>query len=252
MHCAANRAPDIVDKDPDAARSLNISATQLLVRATSSRGIFLLYISTDYVFAGKPGEAPYSAHAPTGPTNLYGQTKLDGENIVLEQTEDNGLAAVLRIPVLYGPTSETRGNAESAVNVLMDTLWKAQKESVKVDDWSMRYPTLTTDVGRVCRDICQRFVGLSKGEDRCKTERVLQFSAEERFTKYEICQAFAEIMGLPLDRMVPNKEGNDPTSSVQRPYDCHLSTQTLKELGIDVSAQDFRGWWRWYCKAYRK
>ncbi|KAK4237981.1 hypothetical protein C8A03DRAFT_44216 [Achaetomium macrosporum] len=51
-------------------------------------------------------------------------------------------------------------------------------------------------------------------------------------------------MGVPIDRIEPNTEGNDPKASVQRPYDCHLSTRALKDLGIDVSTQDFVGWWR--------
>jgi len=80
----------------------------------------------------------------------------------------------------------------------------------------------------------------------------LQFSSEDRYTKYEICEVFADIMGLPLDGLVANTEGNDPNASVQRPYDCHLSSQALKDLGIDVQTQDFTAWWRWQVKAYRK
>lgn len=82
--------------------------------------------------------------------------------------------------------------------------------------------------------------------------KILQFSSEDKYTKYEMCQLFAEILGLPLEGMEPNTEGNDPNASVQRPYDCHLSTRVLKELGIDVSTQDFEGWWRRELRAFRK
>lgn len=88
-------------------------------------------------------------------------------------------------------------------------------------------------------------------EDKASLPRVLQFSSEDKYTKYEICQLFGEIMGLPIDRIEPNTEGNDPKASVQRPYDCHLSTRALRELGIDVSTQDFVGWWRRECGAFR-
>lgn len=71
-------------------------------------------------------------------------------------------------------------------------------------------------------------------------------------TKYEICQKFAAIMGLPTTGLVANPEGNDPNASVQRPYDCHLSTKALRDLGIDVSTVDFVGWWRREADAYRK
>ncbi|KAJ4306582.1 hypothetical protein N0V88_001386 [Collariella sp. IMI 366227] len=88
-------------------------------------------------------------------------------------------------------------------------------------------------------------------DDKAALPRVLQFSSEDRYTKYEMCQLFGEIMGLPIDRVEPNTEGNDPNASVQRPYDCHLSTRALKELGVDVSTQDFVGWWRRECRAFR-
>lgn len=71
-------------------------------------------------------------------------------------------------------------------------------------------------------------------------------------TKYEICQKFGEIMGMPTTNIVPNAEGNDPNASVQRPYDCHLSTKALKDLGIDVTAMSFTDWWRREVRAYRK
>ena len=61
-----------------------------------------------------------------------------------------GLGVALRVPVLYGPAEK---NAESAVNVLMDSVVKAQEEGAKVtmDHWSLRYPTNTEDVARVCK-----------------------------------------------------------------------------------------------------
>lgn len=82
--------------------------------------------------------------------------------------------------------------------------------------------------------------------------QILQFSSEDKMTKYEICQTFGEIMGLSIAAIEANAEGNDPNAAVQRPYDCHLSTKALRDLGIDVSTQDFVGWWRWSVRAFRK
>ncbi|KAM3556148.1 hypothetical protein ARSEF4850_005670 [Beauveria asiatica] len=115
---AAERFPDKVEKDPEGARKLNVSATSSLAQAAAASGAFLIYISTDYVFAGMPGEAPYEADSETKPPNLYGQTKLEGEKAVLAVHGGKaGSAVVLRVPVLYG-SAETP--AESAVNVLLD------------------------------------------------------------------------------------------------------------------------------------
>ncbi|KAI1084166.1 NAD(P)-binding protein [Whalleya microplaca] len=251
VHCAANRFPDKCDEDPEGTRALNVAATRTLASLCAARDIFLIYISTDYVFPGKPGDAPYEADAKPQPTNLYGQTKLDGEFAVLEEFKGagkQGLGVVLRVPVLYG---DAEMPTESAVNVLLETVWKAQEPGakIKMDHWALRYPTNTEDVGRVCHDVSVKYLG---SDDRSALPQILQFTSEDKFTKYEICQHFGEIMGLSIAAIEPNTEGNDPNAAVQRPYDCHLSTRALKDLGIDVSTQDFTGWWRWNVRAFRK
>ena len=109
-----------------------------------------------------------------------------------------------------------------------------------MDDWSIRYPTNTEDVGRVCVEVASTFLG---SQDRTKMQKILQFSSEDRYTKYEICQVLAEVMAMNMGKMEANKEGNDPNAKVQRPYDCHLSTKALQDLGISVQTQDFKAWW---------
>ena len=111
----------------------------------SRQDIILIYISTDYVFSGRPGEAPFDVNAIPQPTNIYGQTKLDGKRVAGEATRESGLAIVLRVPVLYGKAEEPR---ESAINSLLDTLWKSQEKNakIKMDHWAQRYPTNTEDV----------------------------------------------------------------------------------------------------------
>lgn len=89
-------------------------------------------------------------------------------------------------------------------------------------------------------------------DDKSSLPTILQFSSEDKMTKYEICETFGQIMGLPIDNIEANAEGNDPNASVQRPYDCHLSTDELKGLGIDVKTVNFVDWWRREVKAFRK
>ncbi|KAM0596330.1 hypothetical protein ACHAPN_004580 [Verticillium nonalfalfae] len=243
------RFPDKVDKDPEASKALNVEATRSLAKLCADRSVLLIYISTDYVFSGKEGEAPYETDAQTGPTNLYGQTKLDGELALLDEYRKAGkeaLGVVLRVPVLYGQADTP---AESATNVLLDTLWKSQEGAkVKMDHWSIRYPTNTEDVGRVAHDVAVKYLDTA---DTSTLPRILQFSSEDKMTKYEIVQTFADIMGLSMENVEPNTEGNDPNASVQRPYDCHLSTKALQDLGIEVWTNDFVGWWRREVHAFR-
>jgi dTDP-4-dehydrorhamnose reductase len=217
-----------------------VDATRYLAEDCNSRGAFLIYISTDYVFPGVEGEAPYEADADTRPPNLYGQLKRDGELAVLEATRDTGLGVVLRVPVLYGAA---RNNSESAVNTLVDVVKKSSDPNagIKMDDWAQRYPTNTEDVARVCRDIVIKFL---REKDKLKElPHILQFSSEDRMTKYEICEKLAHILGVSMEGMVRNQQGNDPYAGVQRPYDTHLSTKALVDLGIDVRTTDFEAWW---------
>ncbi|KAI9676433.1 MAG: hypothetical protein M1817_000590 [Caeruleum heppii] len=252
VHCAANRFPEKCDADPEGTRALNVQATSTLAQATNNRSILLIYISTDYVFPGTPGEAAYETTSVPRPPNFYGQTKLDGEKAVLAVTASTGLGLVLRVPVLYGKAQEPK---ESAVNVLMDAVWKASEKSANItmDDWSIRYPTNTEDVARVLLDVTTKYLGSPRDSAASPLPKILQFSSEDRTTKYQICQLFAEIMGLPLEGMKPNQQGNDPNSTgAQRPYDCHLSTRILKDLGIDVQTQPFDAWWRREARAFRR
>lgn len=177
---------------------------------------------------------------------MYGQTKLDGEKAVLEVANSRGktnTVIVLRVPVLYGKADDPK---ESAVNILMSQLWESQKiqpgePKIKVDDWALRYPTNTSDVGRVCRDIATLYLNPENANRQLPS--VLQFSSEDKMTKWDIVKTFAEIMGLPLDGMEPFVPEENPGDGVKRPYDCHLDTGALKELGVNVGTVGFQFWW---------
>jgi len=242
VHCAAERFPDKCDADPEGVERLNVQASNGLAQECANRDVILIYISTDYVFDGKPGAAPYETDAPTSPPNFYGETKLAGEQAVLSAWKKS---VVLRVPVLYGEVEE---NKESAVNVLLDTVWnKAGKDRVEMDHWSIRYPTNTSDVARVLKDVAERYTSTA---DIGSLPRVLQFSSEDRMTKYEICQKLSGVTGLSIDHIVGNDK-NDPNAAVVRPYDCHLSTKVLKDLGISVDTVPFDVWWQRHLHAFK-
>ncbi|EON63055.1 hypothetical protein W97_02282 [Coniosporium apollinis CBS 100218] len=260
VHCAADRFPDSVAQNPSRARALNASAPTKLASLTAARGTFLLYISTDYVFSGRPGEAPYKPTSTRDPPNTYGETKAEGEDGVLRAGSDSGndkiLGVVLRVPILYGSGERS----ESAVGVLVDQVEKAQdirpdrgEATIKMDDYAQRYPTNTEDVARVCREICELYTSRNTKGKGGELPRILHFSSEDRMTKYQMCEVFAEILGAPmggLERYRPDEE-EAQKEGIKRPYDCHLDTTELRELGVNVSTMDFTGWWRRELRAFR-
>ncbi|KAL1635782.1 hypothetical protein SLS56_001477 [Neofusicoccum ribis] len=257
---AADRSPDSCNNHPAAARALNVSAAGTLTAHAARRGIFTLYISTDYVFSGAPGEAPYAPLARTNPPNTYGLTKWEGEGAVLAASSaaagksgDRPLAAVLRVPILYGKAGKP---SDSAVNVLVEQIRKSTtlapgEPPIKMDDYAQRYPTNTADVARVCVDVCALYTGRSApGPDApARLPEVLHFSSEDCKTKLDMCKVLAGIMGVGLDRLEAFRPSDEELRAeergerVRRPYDCHLDTKETRALGIDCGCVDFAEWW---------
>ena len=81
VNAAAHTAVDKAESEPDLARAINAAAPGVLAREAAARGAWLVHYSTDYVFDGS-GSAPRDEEAPTGPLNVYGQTKLEGEQAI--------------------------------------------------------------------------------------------------------------------------------------------------------------------------
>ena len=81
INAAAWTDVDGAESDPDGAFRANATGPENLARATAERGIALLHVSTDYVFAGE-GTRPLDEEAATAPRSVYGRSKLAGEDAV--------------------------------------------------------------------------------------------------------------------------------------------------------------------------
>lgn len=86
IHCAAYTAVDKAEGDQELCQAVNGEGTRNLAVICKKINAKLIYISTDYVFSGE-GEVPYSEDSPTGPLNVYGRSKLQGEKAVQEILE---------------------------------------------------------------------------------------------------------------------------------------------------------------------
>ena len=78
VNAAAYTAVDRAESEPEAAHAINALAPGVLAREAASLGAWLVHYSTDYVFDGS-GNDPWAEDSPTGPLNVYGRTKLEGE-----------------------------------------------------------------------------------------------------------------------------------------------------------------------------
>ena len=102
VSAAAWTAVDAAEAEPEAAMRANRDGPAQLAALCESAGIPLIHISTDYVFDGRKG-APYVESDQTGPTGVYGATKLAGEQAVLAACRR---AVVLRTSWVYSATGK--------------------------------------------------------------------------------------------------------------------------------------------------
>ena len=82
VNAAAYTAVDKAESDIAIAQTVNAVASGILAEAASVVGAWLVHYSTDYVFDGS-GTEPWVETDPTGPLNVYGRTKLEGEQHIV-------------------------------------------------------------------------------------------------------------------------------------------------------------------------
>ena len=94
VHAAALANVDACENDPEAARRLNVGMTENLLDAIAAEcpTCRFVYVSSDQVY---DGQGPHDEASPC-PGNVYGRTKLEGEEVALKHPDS--LVAVSRLP----------------------------------------------------------------------------------------------------------------------------------------------------------
>lgn len=103
INAAAYTAVDKAESDVENAYAINQTAAETLAKRASQQGIYLVHVSTDFVFDGLQS-TPYATDATTNPQGVYGASKLAGEQAVQAHCPT---AAIIRTSWLY---SAYRGN----------------------------------------------------------------------------------------------------------------------------------------------
>lgn len=98
LNCAAMTDVDACEDAREMAYRVNAQGPGILAGSCANAGIYLVHISTDYVFDGK-AQRPYRENDEPNPVSIYGRTKLAGERFLFEEQSQ---AAVLRTQWLYG------------------------------------------------------------------------------------------------------------------------------------------------------
>lgn len=154
VSAAAYTAVDRAETEPDVAFAVNEQGPKAIASAAAELGVPLIHLSTDYVFDGTKA-SPYVEEDPTGPTGVYGASKLAGEQAVLAGQADT---VVLRTAWVYSPfgtnfvktmlrlagerdevgvVADQRGNPSSALDIA-DAIIAVARNLLTNDDPALR------------------------------------------------------------------------------------------------------------------
>ncbi|MEC3878426.1 SDR family oxidoreductase [Parapedobacter sp. 10938] len=176
INTAAMTNVDACEHDPEGCRKLNIEAVATLVALCEEFGTHLIHLSTDFIFDGKEG--PYAEHAQPNPLSLYGQSKLDAEQLIQQSTCQ---WTILRTILVYGVVADM-----SRSNIVLwakGALEKGQPLNVVNDQWRM--PTLAEDLARAC------ILAATTG-----AEGIFHISGKDLFAIHELVAAVADFWEL--------------------------------------------------------
>ena len=207
VHCAAYTAVDRAESEEHVCRRVNRDGTEYIALACKTINAKMVYISTDYVFNGE-GDKFFEVDDETGPLNMYGLTKLEGEEQVRKILEKY---FIVRISWVFGV------NGNNFINTML-RLAGGNKELQIVAD-QIGSPTFTYDLAPL---IC----------DMIETEKygIYHATNEGECSWAEFAEHIFKVAGQNvLVHHITTEEY--PTKAV-RPKNSRLSKKSLDEAGF--------------------
>lgn len=208
VHCAAYTNVDKAESEPELCAKVNGMGTMNMVRAALSVGARMVFISTDYVFPGT-GETPWKVDDAYGPQNVYGMSKVQGEDAVRSLMTRY---FILRTSWVFGK------NGRNFVRTML-RLGK-EKEEIRVVSDQIGSPTYTQDLARV---ICDLLPTEKYGIYHVRNEGFMSW--------YDFAKMIMEKAGLPC-RVLPVASSEYPTPA-KRPLNSRLDGSALSGAGIE-------------------
>jgi len=208
IHCAACADVDGCTRDPDRAWADNALATGNVAMAAEEIGALALYLSTDYIFDGTKG-APYLEDDEPNPLNVYGESKLAGEQAIRELSEH----LIVRTQWLYGP-----GGRNFVASILQAA---ADGRGLRVVEDEIGCPTYAPDLAE---GIWRLLASGARG--------TFHLVGRGSCSRHELARAALDEAGMsetPVGRML-SADWDSPTV---RPLDTRLGDSRLAEAGVE-------------------
>jgi dTDP-4-dehydrorhamnose reductase len=225
VNAAAHTAVDKAESEPELARTLNALAPGVLAQEAHKLGAWLVHYSTDYVFDGS-GSQPWLETDTPAPLSVYGQTKLEGEQLIAEHCQRH---LILRTSWVYA----ARGG-----NFAKTMLRLAQeRERLTVIDDQFGAPT----GAELIADVSAHAIRQTLAQPQDAGLYHLAASGETTwngYAKHVIAQAGRV---QPAIKIVANEVACVPTSAfltpARRPHNSRLNTAKLQAtFGLSLPA----------------
>ncbi|RLG08530.1 MAG: dTDP-4-dehydrorhamnose reductase [Thaumarchaeota archaeon] len=206
---AAYTDVDGCEKEREKAFLVNAIGARNVAIAAREVGAKLVHISTDYVFDGSK-DGPYVEYDPPHPLNVYGWSKLMGEQMVREQ---NPRSFILRVAWLY--SSSRKNFVKTMLRLAME------REEIRVVSDQRGTPTFVGDVAQQIKLLIETdYYGL------------YHCTSQGSCTRYEFAKEIFRLAGVPV-KVVPVTSAEFPTPA-RRPPHSVLENFLLKVQGLDI------------------
>jgi dTDP-4-dehydrorhamnose reductase len=215
VNTSAMHYVEACEADPESTFAVNVTVVRHLADAGNAMGFALLHMSTDYVFDGSATK-PYVETDATGPVNVYGRSKLEGERALRETLPKH---FIVRTSGLYGRApcrAKTGGNFVQ----LMLRLARERGEVRVVTD-EVVTPTYTEDLAR-------QIVRLSESPHY----GLYHATSQGETTWFDYARTIFELSGLQVCMQAASAE--DFPKKVARPKYSVLDNAALRHLGMDI------------------
>jgi len=211
VHLAAYTNVDGCELDEEKAFAINAEGTKHVVLASASCRAKVVYLSTDYVFDGNKRE-PYLENDSPQPLNVYGRSKLKGEQYVQDLVKD-GL--IIRTQWLYG----RHGN-----NFVTSILQQAREKRVlSIVNDQIGSPTYAMDVAEAISVLIQ-----------FGAQGIFHVANSDLCTWYTFGQAILKLSGMGKVRVIPISSKDLGRPAVRPPYSVLNCQKLKKEMGLTL------------------
>ena len=208
INCAAYTAVDKAEKEKEKAYLINADAAGNLASVCKAHQTQFIHISTDYVFDGE-ASVPYTEDDKISPQNIYGASKLRGEELVLN---NNPSSIIIRTSWVYS----FFGN--NFVKTMLRLL--AEKESINVVSDQYGSPTYAADLASVIMTI------IYKSSSEIIDTGIFNFCNAGVITWFDFAVAIKDYIKSDC-KVIPIPTTQYPTPA-KRPHYSVLNTEKIK------------------------